>query len=123
VGDELVRRADPWRNTRLVFLIDPETAEAYTFSTSSWGGRGAVIDLGDQTARVRAVHPDAVPIVELRAAMPTKFGRKSKPVFKVIGWKTANVDDVKPALVERQIPAVEAEKQALACEIDDDIPF
>ena len=35
---------DPWRNTRLVYLVDPQTAEAYTFSTSSWGGRGAVTE-------------------------------------------------------------------------------
>src|SRR5262249_46785916 len=41
---------DPWRNTRLVYLVDPKTAEAFTFSTSSWGGRGAVADLGDQSA-------------------------------------------------------------------------
>jgi hypothetical protein len=33
---------DPWQNTRFVYLIDPLTAEAFTFSTSSWGGRGAV---------------------------------------------------------------------------------
>jgi hypothetical protein len=64
---------DPWRNTRLVYLVDPQTAEAFTFSTSSWGGRGAVCDLGDQIARMRKAHPNAVPIVELRSAeMPTK---------------------------------------------------
>src|SRR5262249_57416411 len=71
---------DPWRNTRLVYLVHPRTAEAFTFSTSSWGGRGAVADLGDQIARMRNVHPDAGPIVELRAAeMPTRDAAKSKP--------------------------------------------
>ena len=58
---------DPWANTRLVYLVDPDTAEAYTFSTSSWGGRDAVIELGDQIARMRTTYPDAAPIVELRA--------------------------------------------------------
>ena len=82
---------DPWANTRLVYLVDPDTAEAYTFSTSSWGGRAAVIELGDQTARMRTTYPDAAPIVELRAVeMPTRFGRKSKPVLKVVGWRNAN---------------------------------
>src|SRR6516165_1395381 len=28
---------DPWQNTRFVYLVDPKTQEAFTFSTSSWG--------------------------------------------------------------------------------------
>jgi hypothetical protein len=78
---------DPWQNTRFVYLVDPVTAEAFTFSTSSWGGRSAVIDLADQTTRMRHAHPAATPVVELHAApMQTRFGRKSKPHFKVIDW-------------------------------------
>src|SRR6266516_2505880 len=69
---------DPWQSTRFVYLVDPETAEAFTFSTSSWGGRSAVVDLADQIARMRFAHPNAVPIVELGATpMVTRFGRKS----------------------------------------------
>jgi hypothetical protein len=33
---------DPWQNTRFVYLVDPISAEAYTFVTASWGGRQAV---------------------------------------------------------------------------------
>jgi hypothetical protein len=113
---------DPWRNTRLVYLVDPKTAEAYTFSTSSWGGRGAVTDLGDQITRMRTVHADAVPIVELRAAeMPTKYGRKSKPVFKIVGWKTTDAAATAP--VERQITVRQAKQEIDRAEMDDEIPF
>ena len=112
---------DPWRNTRLVYLIDPSTAEAFTFSTSSWGGRSAVIDLGDQIARMRSVHPDAVPIVELRAMeMPTKYGKKSKPAFKVVGWKTADQGSM-PA--ELQITVQQAKREVDEAEMADEIPF
>lgn len=84
-------KQDPWANTRLVFFADETTAEAFTFSTSSYGGRDAVIALGDAIARMRRVHPDAVPIVELQAQeMVTKYGRKSKPYFKITGWKSAS---------------------------------
>lgn len=110
---------DPWQSTRWVYLVDPQTAEAFTFSTSSWGGRNAVVTLGDQIARMRNVHADAVPIVELRAAeMPTKFGRKSKPIFKVAGWKSANAGE-QSAPVERQITVEQAQRD----EMDDEIPF
>ena len=82
---------DPWQNTRFVYLVDPVTAEAFTFSTSSWGGRGAVSDLADQIQRMRFAQPGAVPVVELQAApMLTKFGKKSKPWFKVVDWRFAS---------------------------------
>src|SRR5262249_15462364 len=110
---------DPWQNTRNVYLVDPLTAEAYTFSTSSWGGRRSVSDLGDQIARMRTVHADAVPIVELRAQeMPTRFGRKSKPHFKIGGGRTASGEQV-TAPVERQL----TKKQASSAMLDDEIPF
>jgi len=79
---------DPWQNTRLVYLVDPNTAEAFTFSTSSFGGREAVINLGDQVARMRVAHPNITPVVSLEAApMITRFGKKSKPVFRIVDWK------------------------------------
>jgi hypothetical protein len=113
---------DPWRNTRWVYLVDPVTAEAFTFTISSWGGRGAVGDLGDQISRMRSVHPDAVPIVELRAAeMPTRFGRKSKPLFKVVSWRSADTN--KPVPVEKQITAKQASDEVYRHEMDDEIPF
>jgi hypothetical protein len=81
-------RQDPWRNSRFVYLCDPETAEVYTFTTSSLGGIRAVSDLAEQIGRMRTAHPGAVPIVQLGAAeMPTRFGRKSRPVFKVVSWE------------------------------------
>jgi hypothetical protein len=82
---------DPWQNSRFVYLIDPNTAEALTFSTASWGGREAVINLGDAIERVRrAGHPGALPVVELQALpWPTRYGRKSKPLFKIVDWRTS----------------------------------
>jgi hypothetical protein len=132
---------DPWQSTRYIYFVNPQ-AEAFTFSTSSWGGREAAVDLADTIARMRRVHPDAVPIVELRAReWPTKYGRKSKPFFKITGWKTAGGEGaavglgdgggsggaaVKPAIVERLMPKEEvkqAERQIRDRIIDDDIPF
>jgi hypothetical protein len=95
---------DPWSNTRLVYLLDPHTAELFTFSTSSFGGRSAVAELGDQIQRMRCGKPDAVPLVELCAApMLTKFGRKSKPHLKVVDWRNTGAEDVeRPHLTESE---------------------
>jgi len=112
---------DPWRNTRLVYLLDPRTMEDFTFSTSSYGGRAAVSDLGEQITRMRLVHADAVPIVELSAMeMPTKYGPKSKPVFKVVSWKTRDTEHV----IEREINPRQAKKLVdESNDPDDSIPF
>src|SRR6516225_5073857 len=82
------RPRDPWQNTRFVYFLDPISMEMLTFSTSSGGGRSAVINLADQTKRMRELgHSSALPVVELGAEkMQTKFGLKSKPLFKIVKW-------------------------------------
>jgi hypothetical protein len=109
---------DAWQNTRFVHLIDPQTAEAFTFSTSSWGGRDCVINLADQIKRMRGKHRDAVPLVELGAApMSTRFGRKSKPTLKVVGWQTAAASVV---IEQPKLPPATVDRSS---DMDDDIPF
>jgi hypothetical protein len=115
---------DPWQNTRFVYLVDPLTAEAYTFSTASWSGRSAVIDLGDQIARMRLAHPGAVPVVALESAPHlTKYGRKTKPVFKVVGWRKGGSveDEPQPLQIEHQ--SKPATKHPVADALDDQIPW
>src|SRR5262245_5990447 len=117
---------DPQQSTRFVHLVDPVTAEAYTFSTSAFGGRAAVSDLADQIQRMRAAHPGAVPIVELHASpMLTKFGRKSRPWFKVVGWRS--VGDGAPSPSNGGTPPQLAHQSNAAAEaaqvLDDEIPF
>jgi hypothetical protein len=108
---------DPWQNTRFVYLIDPLTAEAFTFSTSSWGGRGAVNDLAAAISRVRAARPNAVPLIELQAQPhQTKFGRKSKPFFKVIEWRGDDLAPPTTAPTPKPLPAP-------ANAFDDQIPW
>ena len=108
---------DPWQSTRFVHLIDPQTAEAFTFSTSSFGGRDCVINLADQIKRMRGKHPDAVPVVELGAApMSTKYGKRSKPTLKVVGWRSTDASAM--VLPGRQLPPPTAKQ-----EMDDEIPW
>ena len=108
---------DPWPNTRLVYLVDPDTAEAFTFSTSSWGGRGAVIELGDQIARMRAPPRRRADRRIARGGDANQIRQKSKPVFKIVGWKNANARPTETANAgsERGIrPIITSGRQALA---------
>ena len=105
---------DPWQFARFLYLVDDESAEAFTFTTSSFGGREAITTLADQVERMRVARPGAVPVVALGAApMQTRFGRKSKPVFRVVRW----IGGMMP-------PTVEAAKALpVRDEMDDEIPF
>jgi hypothetical protein len=84
--------ADPWRDARFVYLADPRTAHAFTFTTESAGGRSAVGALKNQIANMRIAHPSAIPVVHLRSEpMKTRFGRKPKPLFAVVDWRRTDV--------------------------------
>jgi hypothetical protein len=79
---------DPWQHTKFVYLVDQNSAQSYTFSTSSFGGHEAVRNLADAIARMRTAHPNAMAVVALDAApMATRYGRKSKPILRIVGWK------------------------------------
>jgi hypothetical protein len=81
-------RADPWRDTRYLHLIDPQSGADYTFVTDSWGGRRAVGDLKSSIVNVRSAHPGAKPVILLESVpMKTRFGPRPRPSFKVVGWK------------------------------------
>jgi hypothetical protein len=112
-----------------VYLVDPSTAEAFTFVTTSSGGQRAVADLGDQITRMRMVHPSATPLVELSAAaMPTRFGQRSRPFFKVVGWEMGAEGEAQPApAVRRLTPGEvrEVEKKNLQNDLggEDTVPY
>jgi hypothetical protein len=109
--------ADPWRDTRYLHLIDPNTGADFTFISDSFGGRRAVGDLKQQIANVRSVHPAAVPLVQLASTMmKTRFGQKPRPDFKIVGWR-GKQDDVAATRASKAavIPAGD--------DMDDDIPF
>lgn len=78
---------DPWQNSREGLLIDPHTCAVYTFCTASVGGRSAVDDLKNAVRNARRLRPGVVPVVSLEwQVMDTKYGRKSKPYFKIVDW-------------------------------------
>lgn len=105
---------DPWQDTRLLYLVDPETAQDFTFSTSTYVGRAAVVALADQIKRMRFAHPGAQPLVALHSAEhKTQHGRKSRPVFRVVGWFGADGEK----LAAKQIAAQRRDEMA------DEIPF
>jgi hypothetical protein len=115
--------ADPWKDSRLLYPIDPATDEEFTFVTSSMGGRRAVGDLKGQISNMRCAHPGAVPIVQLNSEkMKTRFGMKPKPLFKVVGWRQSAAETAGPV---KQIDPPDGfeERHEVSDDMSDEIPF
>jgi hypothetical protein len=105
---------DPFQNSRELRLFNPVTGEEYTFCTHTKGGRGAVDTLKSSFLNAQREHSGQRPIVSLEwKPMPTDFGMKSKPYFRIVGWYPPNVQkaNVQKAVIARN------------SDMDDDIPF
>lgn len=88
--------SDPWRYAKFLYLLDPLSAEVFTFTSSTTGGRIGISDLTDQIKLMRSTRPGAVPIVELQSRqMKTKFGMKPRPFFQVVGWRVKSEEATK----------------------------
>jgi hypothetical protein len=88
------RPRDPWQLSNSLVLIDLETEELFTFSTSSKGGLGAIGELAKVYGKHIRIKPDEVPIIELDVGSyqhsNRAYGEIRFPVFKVVDWIPAD---------------------------------
>jgi hypothetical protein len=95
----------PWAISRVVYLVDPNTAKKYTTAASTTGQKIACELLTDQIetmCRLRGAEVYAV--VELGiGSFRTKFGtRKPRPDYNVVSWRCIG-SDATPALPARDV--------------------
>jgi hypothetical protein len=79
----------PWQKQYVVYLINPDTGDLWTFINSTTGARIAYDRLQDKFKWMSALRGhNVVPAVKLDSRpMKTKFGQKMRPEFTVIEWR------------------------------------
>ncbi len=81
--------SDPWQHHMYLVLQYGETAELFTFATSSRTGRRAIGNLLRHYERLQKTHPDMFPTVRLKIGgfqhRDERVGWVSVPVFAVVG--------------------------------------
>jgi hypothetical protein len=113
---------DPWRYAKFLYLLDPLSAEVFTFTSSTTGGRIGISDLSAQIQLMRGTRPGAVPIVELQSRqMKTKFGMKPRPFFQVVGWRVKS--DEAQKLIADSTDKDDGDGTKTVNDLDDEIPF
>jgi hypothetical protein len=79
----------PYQLTAILYLLNPETMEKYTFPTSTVGGSIAVSELKDSVAFMRRYRGEStLAVVELSSKlMRTQYGDRLRPFFKILEWR------------------------------------
>jgi hypothetical protein len=109
---------DPWVYGHRQLLKGWDDGDAYTFRTSSWGGKRAMQLLYGAYYNEAKDHPGCYPVVELsqEKVMHKTFGAISEPRFPIIGWR-----DLEGAPQIEVTP--DDPRTMIGQEINDEIPF
>jgi hypothetical protein len=78
----------PWQAQHILYLVDLNTMDRFTFATGTVGGRIAVGDLRDKLVWMRRLRGGNVfAVVTLDSVfMKTRFGGRPRPAFKIVRW-------------------------------------
>jgi hypothetical protein len=93
-------KAPPWRHSAVVYLVDPESGETFTFANSTAGAWNAFRELKDRVQMMARLRGHRVlPVVTLASKkMKTKFGIKQRPSFTIVEWRDLAGTSEAPAL-------------------------
>jgi hypothetical protein len=96
----------PWECSWVIYLLNPLTGDKFTYVTGTTGGHMAVGDLSDKIKVMRRLRGMRVyPVVTLSDTfMPTKFGGRQRPHFKIARWICLDGDTALPAPEEPPRP-------------------
>jgi hypothetical protein len=88
----------PWQSQYLVYLLNPETAERFTYATGTIGGGIAVRDLIDRVSWMRKFRGAQVYAVVSPSAvtMKTRYGLRQRPHFVIKRWVGLSSDAALP---------------------------
>lgn len=117
----------PWQAQSLLYLIEPETLDKYTYPTSTVGGAIAIRELADKVRWMRRHRgPNVNPVVTLSDThMRTRFGGRQRPHFNVVRWigggPGGDDAELKPPK-SPVLPLREVKEPSLAEEMNDEIP-
>jgi hypothetical protein len=98
----------PHKWTQILYLLDADSGETLSFTSNTSGGKIAIGDLTQQIKSMRGMQRGAMPIVELQSVqMATKFGKKPRPFFKIVGWRNRAIADEQPQISDHSSDSYE----------------
>jgi hypothetical protein len=89
----------PWQAQQVLYLVDPESLNKFSYPTSTIGGNIAIRELVDKVKWKRKhCGPHVHAVVTLSDMhMNTRFGGRQRPHFEIVGWIGPNGEELSPA--------------------------
>jgi hypothetical protein len=117
----------PWRKQSIVYLLNLETMDRYSYPTGTVGGSIAIRELVDKTNWTRKLRgSNTYPRIALRDVfMNTRFGGRQRPHFEIRGWVQLGGDEqsVTALPAPKPLPGVkEIAEPTLAEHMRDELP-
>jgi hypothetical protein len=132
----------PWQCQHVIYLLDPQTLDKFTYPTNTTGGHIAVGELSDKIKNMRRLRGAHVyPVVTLADTfMNTRYGGRQRPHFLIKRWVLLGPSETalpappegpqplntaaaeKPAEHSAPIELRTIKEPTLSEEMDDDIP-
>jgi hypothetical protein len=109
-----------------VYLIDPTTAEKFTYANNTYGAMLAFSTLNDRVETMRKLRGDGViPEVELACKpMKTRHGNKLRPEFKITGdWRRLGGSPAPQIASAEPAKLTKVSEPTTKEELDDELPF
>jgi hypothetical protein len=116
------QKRGPWQFQHLVYLLNPETMDVFTFATGTVGGAICVRDIRDRTNWMRRFRGSGVyPVVTLSDVfMNTRFGGRQRPHFKAVRFVALGGNGEAKQITDGGLKMVQ--KPTVSEEIGDQIP-
>jgi hypothetical protein len=101
------KEVGPWEWAYVVYLLDPQTMQIFTFPTGTVGGSQAVRELRETVGMARRLRGENLyPRVRLGDTfMPTGFGGRQRPHFEIVGYEILGATAALPVAEPKQIEA------------------
>ncbi len=115
----------PWQAQHVLYLVDPQTLDKFSYPTSTLGGTIALRELCDKIKWLRAArhNPNAHAVVTLSDKhMNTRFGGRQRPHFNVARFIELGGDGELPAPKPLALESGEVKEPTLKEELNDDLP-
>jgi hypothetical protein len=127
----------PWQAQHILYLLDTNTMDRFTFPTGTTGGRIAIRDLRDKLVWMRRWRgPNVYPVITLADKfMNTKWGGRQRPHFVIKRWvslggESGEVQALSPPAqapadmsAQAELPLTTVAEPTLKEEMGDEIPF
>jgi hypothetical protein len=94
------KEVGPYEKAHVLYLLEPSSMAGFTYIASTDGGFRAVSELMDAIKRARLLGDQYLfPVVHLTDThMPTQYGGRQRPQFKIVRWVPIGRPLEKPAL-------------------------